>query len=114
MVSLGHCNDDAVRNPRQVSSLAGEKVVDLAIGKQNCLALTDDGEFPFQSRWRHDVIASFCDVTGSVYTWGRSEQQQQTVTDQTSAAKNGPTRVTELKEKPVVGVACGPTQVPCT
>lgn len=41
---LGHGDEEHVRTPKQVGALAEVVVVDVAVGSQHCLVLTDKGD----------------------------------------------------------------------
>jgi E3 ubiquitin-protein ligase HERC2 len=69
-------------------AIPGKHVVSLAVGSVHVLALTEEGE---------------------VYGWGRNDYAQ--VGETTGSSVLEPTLITSLHGKPIVGIACGPTQV---
>jgi E3 ubiquitin-protein ligase HERC2 len=69
-------------------AISGKHVVSLAVGSVHVLALTEEGE---------------------VYGWGRNDYAQ--VGETTGSSVLEPTLITSLHGKPIVGIACGPTQV---
>jgi len=84
---LGHGNTEHVRFPKKIDSLDGKHVKSLSVGSSHVLALTDSGE---------------------IYGWGRNEQGQ--LGDLVGWFVAEPTKLSGLKGRQIVGMACGPTQ----
>ncbi|XP_025832237.1 E3 ubiquitin-protein ligase HERC2 [Agrilus planipennis] len=81
---LGHGTDDHVRFPKQVSSLQGIRIINIATGSLHCVACSDEGE---------------------VYTWGDNDEGQ--LGDGSTNAIHRPRLVSVLKGKKITNVACG-------
>ena len=84
---LGHGEEEHVRTPQQVSGLAEEEVVEVAVGSQHCLALTARGE---------------------VYGWGKNSTGE---VDASRDAVALPTLIPGASKLGVVYVACGMHEV---
>lgn len=87
---LGHGSEEHVRHPKQIESLTGKKVINIAIGSMHCVAITEDGE---------------------LYGWGRNEHGQ--LGDTSSNCRSVPTVLSGLDGKNIIGASCGPNQVWC-
>jgi len=85
---LGHGTEEHVRVPRQLESLAGERVVDVSVGAMHVLAVTEGGR---------------------VYAWGRNEQGQ--LGDPAVTCRTEPSLMPGLEGKKIIGAACGNSQV---
>ncbi|KAK3100706.1 hypothetical protein FSP39_024049, partial [Pinctada imbricata] len=84
---LGHGTEDHVRHPKQIESLSGKKVINIAIGSMHCIAVTEEGE---------------------VYGWGKSEQGQ--LGDTPTNSRVEPMLLPGLEGKNIIGGCCGPSQ----
>ncbi|XP_052077229.1 E3 ubiquitin-protein ligase HERC2-like isoform X2 [Mytilus californianus] len=84
---LGHGSEEHVRHPKQIESLSGKKVINIAIGSMHCVAITEDGE---------------------LYGWGRNEHGQ--LGDASSNCRSVPTVLSGLDGKNIIGASCGPNQ----
>ena len=84
---LGHGDEEHVRVPTQVMGLAQEKVVEVAVGAQHCLVLTE---------------------TGDVYGWGNNSNGEVNGSGESVAT---PTLIAAASKQGVVYVACGSREV---
>jgi E3 ubiquitin-protein ligase HERC2 len=84
---LGHGSVEHVRFPKKIEGLVGRFVKSLSVGSSHVLALTD---------------------TGEIYGWGRNDQGQ--LGDLVGTYVTEPVRLTGLKGRQIVGMACGPSQ----
>ena len=84
---LGHGEDDHVRVPKLISTLANEKVVDVAVGSDHCLALTEDGD---------------------LYGWGKNSNGEVTTSCEPVCV---PTLIENVPKNSVTYVSCGASHV---
>ena len=82
---LGHGDDDHVRVPKLVSALSKETVVQVAVGSEHCLVLTE---------------------TGGLYAWGKNSSGE-------VCPGQEPVTIPTLIEgvSSVTHISCGPTEV---
>lgn len=84
---LGHGDEDHVKVPKLVSRLAGEKIVDLAVGLQHTLALTE---------------------SGNLYGWGKNSNGE---VDGCGEAVSLPKLLPDSSKQGVMYIACGAYEV---
>ena len=84
---LGHNSQEHVRSPKLVDCLSGSTVVDVSVGAQHCLALTD---------------------TGDVFSWGKNSCGE---VDGSGDVVPCPTLIKEVSGKGAISVACGAFEV---
>lgn len=79
---LGHGDEEHVKTPKLVNKLAGEKIVQLAVGSQHTLALAEGG---------------------NLYGWGKNGETDETVPL--------PKLLPDASKQGVVYIACGAHEV---
>lgn len=84
---LGHGNEDHVKAPKLVSRLAGEKIVELAVGLQHTLALAK---------------------SGNLYGWGKNSSAE---IDGCGEAVPLPKLLPHGSKQAVMYIACGAHEV---
>lgn len=84
---LGHGDEEHVRTPTQVMGLADEKVIDVALGAQHCLVLTEKGD---------------------VYGWGKNSNGEVNGSGEPVAV---PTLIAPASRLGVAYMACGSHEV---
>lgn len=85
--NLGHGDDHHVRTPKLITSLVNQKVVDVSVGLEHCLALTEDG---------------------SLYGWGKNSYGEITSSCEPVTI---PTIIDTVPKNSVTYVSCGAGQV---
>ena len=84
---LGHGDEEHVRTPKQVAGLAEETVVDIAVGSQHCLVLTDKGD---------------------VYGWGKNSSGE---VDGSNDPVPSPKLIVAVSNQGVMNMSCGAHEV---
>lgn len=84
---LGHGDEEHVRTPKQVSGLDDVTVVDVAVGTQHCLVLTDRGD---------------------VYGWGKNSSGE---VDVSGDPVPTPKIIAAASKQGVMYMSCGPYEV---
>ena len=84
---LGHGDEEHVRTPKQVAGLAEEAVVDVAVGSQHCLVLTDKGD---------------------VYGWGKNASGE---VDASNDPVPTPKLIAAASNQGVMSMSCGANEV---
>lgn len=84
---LGHGDEEHVRTPKQVAGLAKEMVVDMAVGSQHCLVLTDRGD---------------------VYGWGKNSTGE---VDASGDPVPTPKLIAAASNQGVMNMSCGAHEV---
>ena len=84
---LGHGDEEHVRIPKQVAGLAEVMVVDIAVGSQHCLVLTDRGD---------------------VYGWGKNSHGE---VEASGDPVPTPKLITTASKQGVMYLSCGSFEV---
>lgn len=84
---LGHGNQEHVRSPTLIEKLAKFNIIDVSIGNQHCMALTDKGD---------------------VYAWGKNSVGE---VNASCDIVSEPVLLPEMSAKGAVSVSCGAFEV---